>query len=498
MRFLIYGINYTPEFTGVGKYTGEMAESLAAQGHKVHVVTAPPYYPAWQVGKGFCAWRYQSEYLKWVKVWRCPLWVPHQPSGFKRLLHLASFAISSLPVILWQGVFWKPDVVLVVEPPFFGVVGALLATRLSGAKSWLHIQDFEIDAGFELGLLPSSGLIRFLTMGLERWFMGHFDRVSTISEQMLNRLKTKGVNSARCVYFPNWVDTQTIYPLQGSNPMREELAIRQNTFVALYSGSMGEKQGLEVLIAVAKLLAADHPKIVLVLCGEGSAKQRLLKVAEGMPNVRFLNLQPVERLNALLNLADVHLLPQLSDAADLVMPSKLKGMYASGRPVIATAHHGTQIAQVVKGCGIVVPPGDVTALAQAIVYLTTHPETCSKLGRAAHKFAVEHWHQEKILGQLEQKVVELCSSPVTESSGFDAATLVSFLKSDMPENPLPTIQTKTIGSYLVEAKLITQFQVNLALAEQQLTGIQLEEIIVKRGWISQQLLDEKIKNIICT
>jgi len=495
MRLLIYGINYTPEITGVGKYTGEMAEALAAQGYEVRVVTAPPYYPAWQVGKGFCTWCYQSEYLKRVKVWRCPLWVPHRPSGLKRLLHLASFAISSLPVILWQGVFWKPDVVLVVEPAFFCVVGALLATVLSGAKSWLHIQDFEIDAGFEMGLLPNSGLIRSIVMALERWLMDRFDRISTISEQMLKRLKIKGVNAAKCVYFPNWVDTQTIYPLQGSNPVREELAIMPDTFVALYSGSMGEKQGLEVLIAAAKLLAADHPKIVLVLCGEGTAKQRLLQLAKGMPNVLFLNLQPVERLNALLNLANIHLLPQVCDAADLVMPSKLKGMCASGRPVVATAHHGTQIAQVVKGCGIVVPPGDMTALAQAIVYLATHSETCSKLGLAAHKRAVAHWHREKILGQLEQKLVELCSSPIAESTDFDAATLGSFLESDMPKNPPPTIQTKTIGSYLVEAKLITQSQVNLALAEQQLTGMRLEEIIVERGWVSKQLLDEKISHI---
>lgn len=435
MRFLIYGINYAPEITGVGKYTGEMAEALVAQGHEVRVVTAPPYYPAWQVAKGFCAWRYHSEYLNGIKVWRCPLWVPHQPSGPKRILHLAAFAISSLPLILWQGLFWQPNVVLVVEPAFFCVVGALLASRLGGAKSWLHIQDFEIDAGFELGLLPSSGLIRTLVMVIERGLMGCFDRVSTISEWMIKRLKTKGVHTSKCVYFPNWVDTNTIYPLQGSNPLREELGIMPDTFVALYAGSMAEKQGIEILIAAASLLAADHPQILFVLCGEGSAKQRLLKLAKGMPNVRFLDLQPVERLNALLNLANIHLLPQLSNAADLVMPSKLKGMYASGRPVIATAHNGTQVAQVLQGCGIVVPPGDVKALANKIVYLATHPEECTQLGRAARKFAVTHWNQKKILAQLEQKLVGLCSSPNSESIGIDAAMLRRSLKSDMQENP---------------------------------------------------------------
>lgn len=418
MRILIHGINYAPELTGVGKYTGEMAEAIANAGHEIRVVTAPPYYPDWQVGAGFSAWRYRSEFLNGVKVWRCPLWVPQQPSGLKRILHLASFAISSLPLILWQGLFWQPDVVFVVEPPFFCVVGALLASGLSGAKAWLHIQDFEIDAGFDLGLLPNSGLIRSLVMALERWLMDRFDRVSTISDRMIKRLQIKGVDPAKCVYFPNWVDTQTIYPLPGSNPHREELALAPDTVVALYSGSMGEKQGLEAMIAAAQLLAEDHPEILFVLCGEGPAKKRLQEIAKGMPNVRFLNLLPVERLNALLNLADIHLLPQLANAADLVMPSKLKGMFASGRPVIATAERGTQLAQVVQKCGIVVPPDDVTALADAIVYLATHPEQCTQLGQAARQFAVAHWHQEKVLGQLEQQLVELCSSPQVLAKTF--------------------------------------------------------------------------------
>jgi len=442
MRILIYGINYAPELIGVGKYTGELAESLAAQGHKVRVVTAPPYYPAWQVKAGFDAGRYQSQCLNGVQVWRCPLWVPQQPSGLKRVLHLASFALSSLPLLLWQGLNWQPDVVLVVEPPFFGVVGALLTTRLSGAKSWLHVQDFEIDAGFELGLLPATRLIRSLVMAGERWLMGRFDRVSTISERMLQRLKTKGVPAAKCVYVPNWVDTKSIYPLPGSNPLRANLALLPETFIALYSGSMGEKQGLEVVLAAAQLLAVDHPQILFLMCGAGAAKQRLVKSAQGMPNVRFLDLQPAEQLNALLNLADVHLLPQVANAADLVMPSKLKGMFASGRAAIATAEGGTQVAEVVQRGGIVVPPGDVTALAQAIVYLATHSKACTQLGQAARQFAVAHWQQEKILGQLEQKLVGLCASPNPESLGVDAAMLGCSLESDIQENPLPAIPTK--------------------------------------------------------
>lgn len=493
MRILICGINYTPELTGIGKYTGEMAEALAAVGHEICVVTAPPYYPEWQVGAGFCAWRYHSEILKGVKVWRCPLWVPRQPSGLKRILHLASFAISSLPLLLWQGVSWQPDVVFVVEPPFFCAVGALLASRLSGAKSWLHIQDFEIDAGFDLGLLPTSGLMRSVIMTLERWLMRRFDRVSSICSSMVKRLKTKGVDAAKCVDFPNWVDTHSIYPLPEASGLRAELAIAPDTVVALYAGSMGEKQGLEVLIAAAQMVAA-HRSLLFVLCGEGAAKKRLVELAAGLPNLRFLNLQPVERLNALLNLADIHLLPQIANAADLVMPSKLKGMCASGRPVIATADLGTQLAFVVQKCGIVVPPGNVTALGEAIVYLATHPEVCTQFGQAARNFAVTHWHQETLLRQIEQKLVELCSS--AHPDVIDTTTLGSSVVSDTQENRLSAIQTQPIGSYLVEAGLITQLQVDSALAQQRVTGIRLGEIIVEQGWLNQQVIDEVMNKAI--
>jgi len=117
VRILIYGINYAPELTGIGKYSGEMAAWLVAQGHDVRVVAAPPYYPEWKVAEGYsCKW-YGRENLA-VQVWHCPVYVPGKLSGLKRILHLASFALSSLPVMLRQ-IFWRPDVVFVVEPSLF-------------------------------------------------------------------------------------------------------------------------------------------------------------------------------------------------------------------------------------------------------------------------------------------------------------------------------------------------------------------------------------------
>jgi len=102
LRILLLGLNYTPELTGIGKYSGEMMEWLAGRGHEVRVVTTPPYYPAWRVGEDYSWWKYRKEISpNGVQIYRCPLWVPSRPSGISRMVHLGSFATSSLPVRRW-------------------------------------------------------------------------------------------------------------------------------------------------------------------------------------------------------------------------------------------------------------------------------------------------------------------------------------------------------------------------------------------------------------
>lgn len=241
MKILLYGINYSPELTGIGKYTGEMSEWLAGRGYKVRVVTAPPYYPQWRVAEGFQAWRYRRNILSGVEVWRCPLWVPTKLTGAKRLLHLASFSVSSFLVVLAQ-TFWRPNVILVIEPPLICAPSAMMVARLSGATAWLHIQDYEVDAAFELGLLP-QGRFRDFISSIERWLMNRFDRVSTISSNMMRRLADKGVAAERCVLFPNWVDTQQILSLESVSTLRGELGIADDEAVVLYSGNMGKNRG---------------------------------------------------------------------------------------------------------------------------------------------------------------------------------------------------------------------------------------------------------------
>jgi colanic acid biosynthesis glycosyl transferase WcaI len=460
VRILIHGLNFAPELVGVGKFTGEMAEWLAVNGHDVRVVTAPPFNPAAKVFPGFSQWRYRREtrvcgqteassdrgplgsavgdaavchgsaesgtssasgglllseadarsgaaHVGGLTIFRCPLWVPRRPSGGKRPWHLASFAFSSFWSMLGQ-VRWRPQVVLVIEPTLLCAPSAWLTARLSGAKSWFHIQDLEADAAFDLGLLTSP-LLRQLVMAAEQKCMQGFDRVSTISQKMGLRLAQKGVKASQYALFPNWVDTEAIFPLQNPSPMRNELRIPRQAMVALYSGTMAHKQGLDVLAEAVRQLGSRN-ELHFVFCGDGPAKQILAALATEMPNVHFLPLQPLDRLNDLLNLADIHLLPQRADAADLVMPSKLTGMLASGRPVVASAAAETQLSQVVDGRGIVVPPGDASAFAWAIDQMANHPGLREKLGRNARAYAVSEMERNVVLRRFEQELLQVASA----------------------------------------------------------------------------------------
>jgi colanic acid biosynthesis glycosyl transferase WcaI len=405
MRILIVGINFYPEPTGIGKYTGELAAQLAKQGHQVRVITTPPYYPHWQIQPGYQAWHYQNEFWKGVEIQRCPLWVPRQPTGLTRLIHLSSFALSSLPPLLGQ-LNWKPAVVLCVAPALLNAPFALTFAHLSGAKAWLHIQDFELDAALKLGMLPGGKGLAGLATRFEHTLLNSFEHVSTISNRMLAHLHNKGVPNNRTSLLPNWVDTKQIFPLNGDNPLRSGLGLSADQLVVLYAGNMGKKQGLECLLEAARQLQ-DHPQIQFILCGDGAIRSELENAAKNLTNIRFLPVQPFEKLNQLLNMADIHVILQKADAADLVMPSKLSGMFASGKAVIATANPETELGQVVRDVGLLVPPENPAALANAILQLTNSPAERFASGQKGREYAIKNLDSELVFCQFEQSLSKL-------------------------------------------------------------------------------------------
>ncbi len=400
MKILVYGINYSPELTGIGKYTGEMVEWMTSQGHEVRVITAPPYYPVWKVHPDYSAWKYKKEQGS-ATVWRCPLYVPKQPSTLKRLIHLGSFAFSSLFPLLAQR-RWKPDRIIGVVPTLFCVPGMRLLAKLSGARTLLHIQDYEVDAMLGLGMAGKTpGKVARLAQRFEQSGLHNVDNISTISRSMMNKAVEKGVDPQRIIFFPNWSEVARFRDVEPEQlrALRASLNLPEDKKIILYSGNIGEKQGLETLIEVAGKFA-EMPYL-FVIVGQGGGKESLEKLVyvHGLNNVVFHPLQSYEALPALLGLADCHLVIQRRGAADAVLPSKLTNILAVGGNAVITAEPETELGQLCEaypGIAVCVEPESADALADGIERCLQLPEN----NTVAREYAERTLEKENVLSQF--------------------------------------------------------------------------------------------------
>jgi putative colanic acid biosynthesis glycosyltransferase WcaI len=364
MKIIIHGMNYAPEPLGVGRYTSELAEFLASQGESVEVITSLPHYPGWRVSPPYRPWRYLVETRNGVRILRCPLLLHSSGRRMWRLLAPLSFAIAAAPVVVWRILRRRPDVVICIQPTLLSAPAAVVSAKIVGARRILHVQDLEIDAAFDVGHVRARWL-RGPATAYERFMLRRFKRIITISDRMAQKLLAKGVSTAPISILRNWVNTSKIKPMLGPNAFRKLLNLSDKDFVVLYSGHIGLKQAVDQLLAAA-IECRDQSAIHFVICGDGPEKQSLVDRYNGLQNVHFLPVQPEDKLCELLNLADLHALPQDRSAADLVLPSKLGGMLASGRPIVVTADPGTELYELLTGIATIVPAGDVRALAVAI------------------------------------------------------------------------------------------------------------------------------------
>lgn len=407
LRLAIVGLNYAPEEIGIARYTADMARALAARGHQVRVISGKPYYPAWHVPQEWRGgWRASVE--DGVAITRCPLYVPSKPSGLKRIIHLASYAASALGPAVRAARKNRPDVVICIAPALLSVPVAWIAARLSGAKLWVHIQDFEVEAAFATGLVQEKGSLAKWGARAESLLLGLADVVSSISPQMVAKLHEKGIAADQTIEIRNWADT-TIQPdpVQGA-AYRAQWGLTGKK-VCLYSGNIANKQGIDILIEASRRLQ-HRDDIAFVICGDGPNRARLEELAQGLQNIQFHGLQPSGRMGELLGLASVHLLPQIPGTADLVLPSKLTNMLASGRPVVATANAGTGLYDEVDGCGINTAPGDAAALALAIEQLIDDPALAARYGEEGRIRATERWSIARVIDRLETRLRALAGA----------------------------------------------------------------------------------------
>jgi len=374
-RVLLIGGNFYPEPIGIGKYNGEMIDWLAQNGYDCTVVTSFPYYPQWKVQQPYdkkALWYrkevkyYKPFYEKNISIYRCPQYVPSTPTGTKRMLNGLSFFLSSFMVIISLLFKKKYDYVISVVPSFETGLLAILYKKIRGGKFLYHIQDLQIDAARDLNIIKSKPLINML-FGIEKYILKRADVVSSVSSGMMEKVTLKC--GRRVQFFPNWVDYSVIFPDNNKAAMKEEFGFKSTDKVILYSGAIGEKQGLENILYSAKAFS-DQPEVKFVVCGSGPylAKLHDLKDRLKIDNVTFLSTQPIGKLNHFLNMADLHLIIQKANATDLVMPSKLTNILAVGGVPIVTTVKNSSLYQLVAehNLGLIAEPDDVMSLIDAI------------------------------------------------------------------------------------------------------------------------------------
>ena len=344
------------------------------------------------------------------------MYVPKVPSGLKRLVHEASFFFSASCML--TKLLFKPKVqhVICIAPPFHLGFLALLYRFVKGAKVNYHIQDLQIEAARDLKVVKSEAFFKLL-FKMEKFIKGkpdktihqkfifnHVDSISSISLGMMRKISHK--SNKETILFPNWVDTNRFHPIKERNALKSKWGFKPSDQIVLYSGSIGEKQGLEALIDIGIALKM-HSDIQILICGTGPYKAKLESICreKKVENVHFLPLQELEVFNEFLNMADVHLVLQKAQAADLVMPSKLTSILSAGGLVIATASAGSSLYDEIANnqMGILIEPEDNQVLQTAILNACTN--NFDQERRNARIYAENYLDQSAILRAMKQKIL---------------------------------------------------------------------------------------------
>ena len=421
MKVLVVGINYAPEKTGIAPVVKQRCEYLNQHGHEVQVCTGMPYYPDWKIDDRYRGKWWWRETMNGIEVRRAWLWVPREVTAKKRILHEASFIVSAFLRALSSR---KPDLLIIESPPLgLGVVAVLLA-RLWRIPYLFDVMDLQPDAAADLGLLPPGRILNFLYK-VEHLAYRHAALVTTLTEEMAERIRSKGIEAAKVVVCPIPATQAAfdMYESQAGAAFRKQHGL-EDQFLVVHSGNMGVKQGLGVVLEAAARTRDEA--ITYLMIGSGADRPRLEKLASEMKlsNVRFMPVLPDSEFAAALSAADLALVCQQKCVSDIFFPSKTITYLAAGKPVFASVNRDSRVASTVleAEAGEVLAPEDPDALATRVLAAYRERSKLSSWSRAAHRFARERWEPRGVLRRWEQELIRLVPNAAPRvPEGFEEA-----------------------------------------------------------------------------
>ena len=405
MKINVWGINYAPEPTGIAPYNAALCDHLERHGHDVRMVTAFTYYPSWSKAPADRGRLFRTDRVSGVPVHRCWHYVPRKATALKRIVHEGTFVATSF---LRQLMLPAPDAYVVVSPPLLLGAAAWLLGAIKRRPFVFHVQDLQPDAAAGLGMLKRGALIRALYW-LEGFAYAKATRVAGITRNMLNAFRRKGVPDSKLVFFPNGVVPPDPSARPEPGAFRSRNAFASDEFLVVYSGNMGVKQGLDILIDAARHLS---PNIRIILCGEGAQRAHLADMARRyeLRNVTMLPLQADAQYREMLVDADLCVITQQRGSGGFFFPSKLLTTLAWEKPVLTVADEESDLVQGLHegNFGVNVEPGRPEKLARAIEHLQANRAELREYAAAGRRY-VSQFAMEQVLADFTlelEKVVE--------------------------------------------------------------------------------------------
>jgi colanic acid biosynthesis glycosyl transferase WcaI len=350
MRILLLNLYYPPDTSATAKMAATVVEALSTR-HDVTVLCGRPSYDP----TGRRPWRlWQTERAGKTTIIRVGSTDYPRLQMKRRLLNYLSYVALAIPRALFQ----RCDVVLAMtDPPFEGIVGAVVA-MLKSKPYVYNIRDMYPDMAVG-GSIVKPGLLARVWERMHRWALRRATRVIVLGEDMRARIVAKGVDPSRIEIAR---DGTEILPLDAPQPVLDSeviQAIRGNSkFVFLHAGNLGFYGAWETLLKAAKLLEKSDPDVSLVFVGDGAQRDRLVALADGCKSIRFLPFFPATKIPSVMAAGDVHVITVKKGLEGVVVPSKLYGVLAAGRPILAVTDIASDVSAITqeKKCGYAASP----------------------------------------------------------------------------------------------------------------------------------------------
>ena len=388
-RILFVNQYYWPDHASTAQHLTDLAEFLADQGFECHVLASQGHYKAGDVKRPL------HEIHQGVQIHRVPATSLGRKGTWSRMTDYLSFYAGALARSLSLPRF--DLVVTLTTPPIIGLVGTMLK-RLRGSRHIYWSMDLHPDASMALGRMSPQSYFGGLMHALSGSVYRRADKVVALGPYMADRISLKQVAAEKIVTIPVWSRRDEIYPLpRDSNPLRKSLGL-EHSFVAMYSGNLGLAHSFSEFLEAARRLR-NRPEIVFLFVGDGPRKREVqaARDSEGLSNIQLLESFPRDLLHASLSVADVHLISMRPEMNGIVVPGKLYGAMAAGRPVVFVGPDHCETADTIKsaGCGLTFPTGDATALVAALELLASDRSLRRRMGERARSAFLAH-HERRL------------------------------------------------------------------------------------------------------